>query len=241
MRSRAEMKMVAKQSFGRYSSVFLVIGALLVAAGFIVDLPTYIGNTPTSQEIQSLMNRTSDTLAKGASASTHELNQLSQEWLNFYGGGKRVSTSGYLLGLFLLLVIGVMALQVGLSHVALMVGVGGEPKIKDYFVPLRHFGRWLGLYLMMFIRMYLWMFLLIIPGFIALYRYRQAVYLMLEDPELGINRALKLSGELMRGYKWRLFVLDISFILWWILSSLIIRLFALNLLGLYLRVYSVTG
>jgi len=237
MRSRAEMKMAAKRDFARYGRVFLIIGALLVMVGLIVDLPVYFSNPPTTQQAQALLNRTSDALSKGASVTPRQLNQLSLDWFNFYAGGKTTSSSAYLLGLTLLLMVGWMALQVGLSHVALMASAGGQPTIKDYFASLKHFGRWLGLYLMMFIRIYLWAILLVIPGLIAAYRYRQAVYLMLEDPELGVNRALKLSGELMRGYKWRLFVLDVSFILWLMLSTVIVLFFELDLLGTYLIPY----
>jgi len=217
--------------------VFLIIGALLVMAGLLVDLPVYFSNPLTTQQAQTLLNRTSDALSKGASATPRQLKQLSLDWFNFSVGGKTAESSAYLLGLTLLLMVGWMALQVGLSQVALMVSAGASLTIKDYFASLKHFGRWLGLYLMMFIRIYLWAILLVIPGLIAAYRYRQAVYLMLEDPELGINRALKLSGELMRGYKWRLFVLDLSFILWLMVSTVIVSFFALDLLGTYLMPY----
>jgi len=237
MRTRAEMKTAAKQNFARYNSVFLAIGAVLVAAGFICNLPSIIGSMPSTQEVQNLTTRTSETLSKGSAASTTEINRLTEQWLNLYSKGKSTSASLYLAALTLLLLLGFMVLQVGLSHVALVVSAGGEPKFKDFFMPLKHFGRWLGLYLMMFIRVLLWSLLLFVPGVIAAYGYSQAVYLMLEDPELGANRALKLSGQLMSGYRWRLFVLEISFILWVLLGYLINIFFAMNLLGLYLIPY----
>lgn len=66
----------------------------------------------------------------------------------------------------------------------------------------------------------LWSMLFIIPGFIAFYRYRQALYLLIEHPEMSAYECLKESSRLMRGHKWELFELDLSFIGWWFLSLL---------------------
>lgn len=66
----------------------------------------------------------------------------------------------------------------------------------------------------------LWMLLLIIPGFIAIYRYFLAPYLMAENPGISISEALSRSNDLMRGHKWRLFKLHLSFIGWALLSGL---------------------
>jgi len=231
------MKRVAKRDFGRCNGTFLAAAALLVAVAFIATLPTYFGKAPSAQQMQNLLTKTSHVMAQGASASTQNLNQLTSEWLNIYGGQKNTQTSTYVLLLSELLLIGVMVLQVGMSHVSLMASAGGEPKFKDFFTPLKRFGRWLVLYLWMYIRITLWTFLFVIPGIIAAYRYRQAVYLMLEDPEMGVNEALRLSGKLMRGYKARLFFLDLSFIFWLMLGSLISAFASLNLLGFYLLPY----
>jgi len=231
------MKRAAKLNFGRCSTAFLGAAAVLIVAGFIAGLPTYLGAAPSTQQLQNLMTKTSQTLSQGTSASTRDMNQLFNEWLSMYGGQKSAQTSAYVLLFTLLLTLGVTVLQVGISHMALIASAGGAPKFKDFFAPLKRFGRWLGLELWMGIRIYLWTLLFIVPGIIAAYRYRQAVYLMLEDPELGINRALKLSGDLMKGYKWRLLVLDLSFIIWYLAETIVSALFALNLLGLYLTPY----
>lgn len=62
--------------------------------------------------------------------------------------------------------------------------------------------------------------LLIIPGVLLYYRYRLAVYLLLDHPELNPLQCLSLSGRLMRGRKGRFFLLDLSFIGWYFLASL---------------------
>ena len=65
-----------------------------------------------------------------------------------------------------------------------------------------------------------WFQLLIIPGILAFYRYRMAVYLFLDHPELPPLQCILFSGGLMRGHKWELFLLDLSFIGWHLLAAL---------------------
>lgn len=66
----------------------------------------------------------------------------------------------------------------------------------------------------------LWLQLLVIPGLIAFYRYRLAVYLVLDHPRLGGFRAILLSGGMMHGHKGQLFALDLSFAGWFLLALL---------------------
>ena len=66
----------------------------------------------------------------------------------------------------------------------------------------------------------LWSLLFVIPGIIAAYSYAMAPYIMAEDPECTARQALSRSKEMMRGNKWRLFCLQISFIGWGILCGL---------------------
>ena len=58
---------------------------------------------------------------------------------------------------------------------------------------------------------FLWTLLLIVPGIIAWYRYRQAWYLKTEHPEWGAMQCIRESGRMMRGCKWRAFCLDCSY------------------------------
>lgn len=70
------------------------------------------------------------------------------------------------------------------------------------------------------IRMALWSMLFVIPGIIALYRYRFAMYNLIRDPSLSVSQAIALSCRQTRGMKMDLFVLDVSFIGWNLLSLL---------------------
>ena len=66
----------------------------------------------------------------------------------------------------------------------------------------------------------LWSLLLVFPGIIASYRYRMAIYLLVDDPGRGVMECLRISKEMMKGHKWELFVLDLSFIGWNLLAML---------------------
>ena len=62
------------------------------------------------------------------------------------------------------------------------------------------------------------LFLFYIPGFILMYSYRLVPFILADDPDVSSFDALKRSRQLMKGNKWKSFVLDLSFIGWLILS-----------------------
>ena len=78
---------------------------------------------------------------------------------------------------------------------------------------------------------FLWSLLLVVPGIIAAYRYRQAIYILIDHPEMSVLECISESKRLMKGHKWELFVLDLSFIGWMILS-------APPVLGLFVSIYT---
>lgn len=67
----------------------------------------------------------------------------------------------------------------------------------------------------------LWSMLLVVPGIIAAYRYRMAIYILLDNPEMGVMECIKKSKEMMKGHKWELFSLDLSFLGWYILGGIV--------------------
>ena len=70
------------------------------------------------------------------------------------------------------------------------------------------------------IKTFLWSLLFVIPGIVAAYRYRFALYNVLTDDSLSAGEAIRLSCQQTRGLKATLFVLDLSFIGWSLLASL---------------------
>ena len=79
---------------------------------------------------------------------------------------------------------------------------------------------------------FLWSLLLVVPGIIASYRYRQAYYILLDDPDKSPLQCIRESKELMLGHKAELFVLDLSFIGWQFLI-----LISFNILAIWILPY----
>ena len=67
---------------------------------------------------------------------------------------------------------------------------------------------------------FLWTLLFIVPGIVKHYEYKMIPYLLTENPEMTRKEAFAESKRLMKGNKWKAFVLDLSFIGWDILSLL---------------------
>lgn len=75
---------------------------------------------------------------------------------------------------------------------------------------------------------FLWSLLFIIPGIIKAYEYQMIPYLLAEQPDMPKEQAFAMSRQMMKGQKWKAFVLDLSFLGWSILS-----MFTLGILGLF--------
>ncbi|WP_127578992.1 DUF975 family protein [Paenibacillus koleovorans] len=67
---------------------------------------------------------------------------------------------------------------------------------------------------------FLWFLLLVIPGIVKAYAYSMVPYLLADNPTIGRKRAVELSNRMTRGHKLRIFVLDLSFIGWYLLGTL---------------------
>lgn len=74
--------------------------------------------------------------------------------------------------------------------------------------------------LLRYIYTLLWYLLLVIPGIIKTYSYFMVPYLLAENPRIPPNRAIDMSRQIMAGHKWQMFVLDLSFLGWYLLGAL---------------------
>ena len=71
---------------------------------------------------------------------------------------------------------------------------------------------------LMSIKIILWSFLFIIPGIIKTYQYSMVPYILAENPGIEPKRALELSKEMTSGEKFNIFLLELSFFGWFLLS-----------------------
>jgi len=66
----------------------------------------------------------------------------------------------------------------------------------------------------------LWGLLFVIPGIVKFYAYSMAYYIKADNPEFNWRECINASRELMYGHKWEKFMLDLSFLGWYIVGSL---------------------
>ncbi|SFK81177.1 Protein of unknown function [Paenibacillus sp. 1_12] len=67
---------------------------------------------------------------------------------------------------------------------------------------------------------FLWFLLLIIPGIVKSYAYRMVPYILADNANIGYKRAVELSNQMTDGHKFRMWVLDLSFIGWYLLGCI---------------------
>ncbi len=107
------------------------------------------------------------------------------------------------------------------------IGVIGEVFQKEH---------WVNVAVIMFLRnIYtaLW-YLTIIGGMIKTYEYRMIPYILAENPKINRKEAFEISKQMMKGNKWKTFILDMSFFGWNFLSVLTFGLLSI----LYINPYN---
>lgn len=84
-------------------------------------------------------------------------------------------------------------------------------RFSDWFAGLKYV-LWKTLWLI------LWSFLFVIPAFVKAVAYSQMVYIVAENPDISVRKAMNISKVITRGYKGDLFLLYLSFIPWFFIS-----------------------
>lgn len=111
-----------------------------------------------------------------------------------------------------------LPLAYGFTVMLLNVVRGSDVKLDTMGEGFKDYGRILGTMLLSSVYQFLWILLLIVPGIIKGYSYALTPYLLKDHPELKFNAAIEESMRLMSGNKMRLFLLDLSFIGWFLLG-----------------------
>ena len=131
------------------------------------------------------------------------------------GSASVISIIGFLISVFV-----DSAATVGLCNYFIK-NTDSKPSFKDAFSGFRvRYGRNVGTLLLLAIKLVLWTCLFVIPGIIKSYEYAIIPYILADDPEISSKDAFKKAKEMMKGNKWRLFQLELSFIGWAILCVL---------------------
>ena len=168
-------------------------------------------------------------------SSAQNSSNLAEQFGGFSGSSAGSAVSAVFLAVFLgvalvflvwaivMLVIG-GATTLGFAKYNLNLVDDKDPKLKDIFSQYDRLGTGFGMQFFRMLFITLWSLLLVIPGIIATYSYSMTAYILCENPQMTAREAIRKSKELMKGNRWRLFCLEISFIGWELLAVLAIVL-----------------
>ena len=112
-----------------------------------------------------------------------------------------------------------LAPALSLAVVAIYLGLaeGKKPAVGDVFSKFDQFWPAFKVNFLLALFTALWTLLFYIPGIVKAYSYSQAYYILAENPGIGAREAITRSRAMMDGHKMELFVLDLSFIGWYLL------------------------
>ncbi|MHA8110320.1 DUF975 family protein [Lactobacillaceae bacterium Melli_B4] len=99
----------------------------------------------------------------------------------------------------------------------------------------------IGVWLLQLVLTILWAMLLIVPGIIKSFSYSQAIYIYRDAYKAGhpisAMAAITKSRQMMDGHKGELFLLQFSFIGWYILLAFTTQIYPIPFLGIYVYPY----
>lgn len=112
-------------------------------------------------------------------------------------------------------------LSVGVAYVMLALTRRENTELGDMFSGFRSgFADNMVAGLLVSVFTALWSLLFIIPGIVKALSYSMTYYILSDNPGTPAMEAIERSQEMMRGHKWQLFCLQLSFIGWYLLIGI---------------------
>ena len=99
-------------------------------------------------------------------------------------------------------------------------------------------GHYVNIVLAMFLRdlfTALWSLLLVVPGIVKHYEYLMVPYIIAENPAMDYKEAFQISKQMMDGEKMEAFIMDLSFLGWYLLSAVTCGLLAIFYVNPYVQ------
>lgn len=153
--------------------------------------------------------------------------------------GGQIFSSSWLFAVLVIVIVGAIAGIVSWTFVGLIIILGPlsfgisamflkqardnqQMNITDLFNGFKSdFSQTFLLGLMQYIFIWLWSLLFVIPGIVKSYAYSMSYFIKADHPEYTWKQCIDESKAITCGHKWELFVLDLSFIGWAIVGSLV--------------------
>lgn len=99
-------------------------------------------------------------------------------------------------------------------------------------------GHYVNIVLTMFLRdlfTALWSLLLVVPGIVKHYEYLMVPYIIAENPAMDYKEAFQISKQMIDGEKMEAFIMDLSFLGWYLLSAVTCGLLAIFYVNPYVQ------
>ena len=220
MLNRAEIKAEAKEIMGSAQVNPYIVTLLVVLIGFVLE-------------------RTVDMIQGGGIFYSYD---IARQYYDILASGDLEQLEGLVRTLpestgrsfFLSTLVSLVMLVLNGGYYIYCMGIrqGAAMPYSSLADGLGSAGKLIWCWVQMPVKISLWSLLFWIPGIIATYRYRFAYYNVLTDESLSAGDAIRLSCQQTLGMKGELFVLDLSFIGWLLLSGL-----TMGLLDIWLMPY----
>ena len=207
---------------------------------FFINHQKIIKNIEIEENIKETLNDTQINIIKAIEANLNSATKSQKYIFKIWDAINSFQINRTAIGT--ILIIGAILAFLFIVFIADPLIVGG----KRYFLKARNNnakigeikvifqkGNLLNIAITMFLRnIYnaLW-YLTIIGGVIKTYEYRMIPYILAENPRIKRKEAFELSKQMMKGNKWKTFILDMSFFGWNFLSVLtlgILSIFYVN-------------
>ena len=152
--------------------------------------------------------------------------------------------TGLLAGIATVVILIVLVAKVFVGNLLKMVGYRffilnqtAQPGIGTLLDGFRS-GHYVNIVLTMFLRdlfTALWSLLLVVPGIVKHYEYLMVPYIIAENPAMDYKEAFQISKQMMDGEKMEAFIMDLSFLGWYLLSAVTCGLLAIFYVNPYVQ------
>lgn len=160
---------------------------------------------------------------------------------NFFNAGM---ITGLLAGITTVVILIVLVAKVFVGNLLKMGGYRffilnqtAQPGIGTLLDGFRS-GHYVNIVLAMFLRdlfTALWSLLLVVPGIVKHYEYLMVPYIIAENPAMDYKEAFQISKQMMDGEKMEAFIMDLSFLGWYLLSAVTCGLLAIFYVNPYVQ------
>ena len=160
---------------------------------------------------------------------------------NFFNAGM---ITGLLTGIATVVILIVLVAKVFVGNLLKMGGYRffilnqtAQPGIGTLLDGFRS-GHYVNIVLTMFLRdlfTALWSLFLVVPGIVKHYEYLMVPYIIAENPAMDYKEAFQISKQMMDGEKMEAFIMDLSFLGWYLLSAVTCGLLAIFYVNPYVQ------